>query len=62
VVVQAADPASIATEVDKWASSLNNMVKFTLDSSINITGKTVGIAIGSQIVEVDPNSHCTLQP
>jgi len=61
-VVQVADPASLVTEVDKWASSLNNMVKFTLDSSINITGKTVGISIGSQIVEVNPNSHCTLPP
>jgi len=61
-VVRAADPASLVTEVDKWASSLNNMVKITLDSSINITGKTVGITIGSQIVEVNPNSHCTLPP
>jgi len=61
-VVQVADPASLITEVDKWASSLNNMVKITLDSSINTTGKTVGIAIGSQIVEVNPNTHCTLQP
>jgi hypothetical protein len=62
VVVQVADPASLVAAVDKWASSLNNMVKFTLDSSINITGKTVGISIGSQIVEVNPNSHCTLPP
>ena len=61
-VVQVADPASLVAEVDKWASSLNNMVKITLDSSINITGKTVGITIGSQIVEVNPNSHCTLPP
>ena len=62
VVVRAADPDSLVAEVDKWASSLNNMVKITLDSRINITGKTVGISIGSQIVEVNPNSHCTLPP
>jgi len=62
VVVRAADPASLVTKVDKWASSLNNMVKITLDSSINTTGKTVGISIGSHIVEVNPNTHCTLPP
>jgi hypothetical protein len=62
VVVRAADQASLVTEVDKWASSLNNMVKITLDSSINTTGKTVGISVGSQITEVTPNSHCTLPP
>ncbi len=61
-IVHVTDPASLAVEVDKWASSLNNMVKFTLDSSLNITGKTVSITIGSQVVEVNPNSHCTLQP
>jgi len=61
-VVQVTDPASLVAEVEKWASSLNNMVKITLDSSINITGKTVSITIGSQIVEVNPNSHCTLPP
>jgi hypothetical protein len=61
-VVQVADPANLVAQVDKWANSLNNMVKITLDSSINITGKTVGITIGSQIAEVNPNSHCTLPP
>jgi hypothetical protein len=56
-VVEVADPASLVTEVGQWASSLNNMVKITLDSSINTTGKTVGIAIGSEMVEVNPNTH-----
>jgi hypothetical protein len=61
-VVQVTDPDSLVAEVDKWASSLDNMAKFTLDSSINFTGKTISIAIGTQIVEVSPNSHCRLQP
>jgi hypothetical protein len=60
VVVQVTDPDKLVAEVDKWTSSLNNMVKFTLDSSINTTGKTVGIVIGSQTVEVNLNSHCRL--
>ena len=59
VVVQLADPDSLEAEVDKWARSLKNMVKITLDSSINITGKTVGISIGSKTVKVNPNMHCT---
>ncbi len=62
VVVQVTDPDSLEAEVKKWAKSLKNMVKITLDSSINVTGKTVGIAIGSKTVKVNLNTHCTIPP
>ena len=62
VVVKVEDPANLVARVNKWARSLNSMVKITLDSSINITGKKVRIAIGSQSAKVDLNSHCTLPP
>ncbi|NNE38191.1 MAG: hypothetical protein HKN08_07800 [Gammaproteobacteria bacterium] len=61
-VVQVSDPDAIEAEVNKWAKSLKNMVKITLDSSINATGKNVSITIGSQTVKVSPNTHCTLPP
>lgn len=60
VVVQVADPASLVAAVKKWARSLKNMAKFTLDSSINTTGKNVRITIGSQTVKLNPGSRCTL--
>jgi len=59
-VVQVTDPFSLVAEVDSWSASLSNMVKLTLTSAIDISGKTLSITVGSQTVDVIPNSHCTL--
>jgi len=56
-IVQVTDPLSLVAEVDSWSTSLSNMVKFTL-SGIDVTSKTVSITVGTQTVDVIPNSHC----
>jgi hypothetical protein len=63
-VVQVNDPSGLPVEVDKWTESLQHMVKFTLDATTgtgnpNFSANIVNITLGSQTVEVTPNSHCT---
>ena len=57
-VVQVNDPSGLPVEVDNFTASLNNMVAFTLDSAINIVGKTLSITLGTQTAVVEPNLHC----
>jgi len=58
-VVQVNDPAGLPVEVANFSAALTNMVTFTLDSTVNIVGKTLSVTLGSQTAEVDPNLHCT---
>jgi len=57
-VVQVNDPAGLPVEIANFSAALTNMVTFTLDSSVNIAGKTLSVTLGSQTAEVDPNTHC----
>jgi hypothetical protein len=45
--------ATIRSEVQKWASSLSNMVKFTLDPATGFNAGNITIALGSQAVAVE---------
>jgi len=45
-VVQVVDPTTLENEVDKWVSSLQNIVKMTL--AVDVSGESVSITIGSQ--------------
>jgi len=58
-VVQVNDPVGLPVEMANFSAALTNMVTFTLDSSVNIVGKTLSVTLGSQTAEVDPNLHCT---
>lgn len=57
-VVQVNDPAGLPAEMDNFADSLIDMVTFTLDSTVDVTGKAISITIGSQTAVVDPKTRC----
>jgi len=61
-VVQVNDPSGLPVEIANFSAALTNMVTFTLDSAVNIGGKTLSVTLGSQtaeVEEVDPNLNCT---
>jgi len=55
--VQVTDPLSLEAEVENWSDSLSNIVKLTLEGVVT-NGKTLSITVGTQTVDVIPNSHC----
>jgi len=56
--VQVTDPFSLVAEVESWSASLGNMVKLTL-TTVDTDSKALSITVGTQTVDVIPNSHCT---
>ena len=57
--VQVTDPLSLVAEVKRWSTSLGNIVKLTLSSTVLTNGKALSITVGTQTVDVIPNLHCT---
>lgn len=57
-VVQVTNPGGLVVEVQNFAASLNNMVKFTLDDPVDLTGRTVTISLGTESVVVDSKLAC----
>jgi len=55
--VQVTDPFSLVAEVESWSASLGNMVKLTL-TTVDTNGKSLSITVGTQTVDVIPNSRC----